>query len=91
MILASIEHIADEGIWFVFNRNLEVCFETHKIPTGGTIVFREWGQCYENLIKIIKDAVKGLTKDTERQFLQEVWLERLIKAAELQGARIPKW
>jgi hypothetical protein len=83
------EHVAEEGFWFAFNRNLEVCFATHKIPPGGTIVFRERGSRYKNLIKMFKDTVKALTKDNERQFLQEVWLERLIKAAELQGAKIP--
>jgi hypothetical protein len=33
--------------------------------------------------------VKGLTTDADHDFLHEVWLERLITAAELQGAKIP--
>jgi len=37
------EPVEEEGVWFAFNRNLEVCFETHKIPAGGSIVFREQG------------------------------------------------
>ena len=40
------------------------------------------------LINLFQEAVKKLTKDTERDFLHEVWLERLIQAAELQGAKI---
>ena len=69
---------------------LEACFETHTIPAGGTIVCRERGKCCEALIKMFTEAVKALTKDADRDFLQEVWLERLIKAAELQGAKVPK-
>jgi hypothetical protein len=30
-----------------------------------------------------------LTTDADRDFLHEVWLECLITAAELQGAKIP--
>ena len=33
------EDVAEEGIWYAFNRNLEACFETHRIPKVGTIVF----------------------------------------------------
>jgi hypothetical protein len=33
--------------------------------------------------------MKGLTTDADHDFLGEVWLERLITAAELQGAKIP--
>jgi hypothetical protein len=84
------EHVEEEGVWFAFNKNLEACFETHTIPAGGTIVFRERGKRCEALIKMFKEAVKALTKDADRDFLQEVWLERLIKAAELQGAKVPK-
>lgn len=34
----DMEHVAEEGMWYVFNRSLEVCFEMHKIPAGGTII-----------------------------------------------------
>lgn len=83
------EDIAEEGIWYAFNRSLETCFETHRIPAGGTIVFRERGPRLDDLIKTFKTAAKGLTTDADRKFMQEVWLERLIKAAEMQGAKIP--
>jgi hypothetical protein len=69
-----------------------VSFQTHTIPKNGTIVFHEWGKYFLALISLFKEAVKKLTKDTEWEFLQEVWLKHLIWAAELQGAKIPaKW
>ena len=45
------ELVEEEGVWFAFNRNLEVCFETHKIPAGGSIVFRERGWRCEALVE----------------------------------------
>jgi hypothetical protein len=35
----DVENVAEEGIWYAFNRNLEACFETHRIPARGSIVF----------------------------------------------------
>jgi len=84
------ESISEEGYWFAFNQNLEACFKTHKIPPNGTICCQEHGSRYEALIKMFKEVIKALTKDLDRTFLQEVWLEQLIKAAELQGAKVPK-
>ena len=81
------EHVDDEGIWYAFNCNLEVCFETHKIPSGGVIVFREQGARYKTLIEMIKVTLKMLS-DNERTFLCDAWLERLISAVELQGAKV---
>jgi hypothetical protein len=43
----------------------------------------------DDLIQTFKTVTKGLTMDADRTFMQEVWLERLIKAAEMQGAKIP--
>jgi hypothetical protein len=43
----------------------------------------------EALIQTFKTAAKGLTLDADRKFMREVWLERLIRAAEQQGAKIP--
>ena len=82
------EYVAEEGIWYAFNRNLEACFETHRIPVGGTIVFQERGPQLDDLIQTFKMAAKGLTTDMNWTFMQEVWLEKLIKAAEMQGAKI---
>jgi len=82
--------VAEEGVWFAFNQNLEACFETHKLPPNGTIMFQEQGHCYDALVKMFKETVKALPKDMDRDFLREVWLEWLIKAAELQGSKLPK-
>ena len=88
----DMELVDEEGVWFAFNRNLEVCFETHKLGAGKMIIFQERGTRYDALIQMIKATVKALPNDKERTFLREVWLERLIKAAELQGAKVlAKW
>src|SRR6266852_6123614 len=81
------ELIDDEGIWYAFNRNLEVCFEMHRLGKDETIVFQERGERYKALIEMMKAAVKALPAETDRTFHCEVWLEWLIKAAELQGAK----
>ena len=83
------DDVEQEGIWYAFNCNLAACFETHRIPAGGSIVFHERGSRLANLIKTLKNAVNKLTVDADRTFLKDVWVERLIKAAELQGAKIP--
>jgi hypothetical protein len=43
----------------------------------------------DDLIQTFKTVTKGLTMDADRTFMWEVWLKRLIKAAEMQGAKIP--
>lgn len=49
------ELVDEEGVWFAFNCNLEVCFEMHKIPLSrGTVVFHERGDQFDALIKMIK-------------------------------------
>lgn len=83
------EHVSEEGVWFAFNKNLEACFQTHDIRDGGSIQFQERGRHYKDLINMFKDVVRRLETDRERDFLAEVWLERLITAAKLQGAKIP--
>ncbi|KAG1722946.1 hypothetical protein EDB19DRAFT_1834792 [Suillus lakei] len=81
------EMVEEEGVWFAFNRNMEVCFETHKLGRSGTITFRERGRHCEALVGMFKETVKKLAKDSERDFLHEVWLEWLINAAQQQGAK----
>jgi hypothetical protein len=44
----------------------------------------------DDLIKTFKTAAKGLTTDVDKKFMQEVWLERLIKAVEMQGGKDSK-
>lgn len=83
-----MELVEEEGEWYAFNRNLEVCFETHKNGGTGGIIFKERGERYDKLIQMIKITVKAMSSEKERDFLREVWVERLIKAAELQGAKV---
>ena len=82
--------VEEEVVWFAFNRNLEACFEMHKIAAGEGIVFREHGsKLSAALIQTFKEAVKKLTSDVDHDFLKEIWLEHLIRSAEQQGAKIP--
>lgn len=79
------EDIEEEGLWYAFNRNLEVCFETHTCRDG-QIVLRERGACYGNLMKMFQ---RMLREDAAgRDWVQEQWLERLIEAAKLAGATV---
>jgi hypothetical protein len=79
-------NVCDEGLYYAFNRNLEICFGTHEL-VGGKIPLTQRGTCYENLIKMFKKVAKDVPE--ERKFLREHWLERLIRAAHHAGARIP--
>ena len=86
------EQVSEEGVWFAFNNFFKVSFQTHAIPENGTIVFHEQGKFFLALISLFKEAFKKLTKDIVWEFLQEVWFKRLIRAVELQGAKIlAKW
>ena len=78
----------EEGLYYAFNHNLEVCFGTHKLQ-GKQLHFKERGDsgCYQNLIKMFKKVAKELPD--QREFLREHWLERLITAANATGAKIP--
>ena len=83
--------IAEEGVWYAFNHNMEVNFETHKMwgDKSGSLVLREQGECWMQLVQTMKDTIKMLTKDDEHNFLCEIWLEWLIRTAEAHGAKIP--
>ena len=59
------EDVAEEGVWYAFNRNLEACFKTHAIPAGGTIVFQERGPHLEALIQTFNTTARGLTSDAD--------------------------
>ncbi|EIN06290.1 hypothetical protein PUNSTDRAFT_73512 [Punctularia strigosozonata HHB-11173 SS5] len=78
---------ADYGLWYAFNRNLETQFRTHTLPPGGSVTFLERGSCYDSLIKMFKIVLRELP--SERKFIQDVWLERLIRDAKAAGATIP--
>ena len=57
------ETISEEGVWFAFNQNMEVNFKTHPLPSSsnGSIVLREWGECWRILI-----SLKDTEDDDER-------------------------
>ncbi len=69
---------------------LEVAFETWHRPDG-EIEFKEQGRrLSEDLIKFLKDAIKHHVKsEIDQAVFKEAWLERLIWAAVLAGAKIP--
>jgi hypothetical protein len=56
----DMDAVDDEGVWYAFNRSLEVCFEIHKLSNGETIVFHERGNRYKALITMMKTTVKAL-------------------------------
>ena len=76
----------EEGSNYAFNRNLEICFSTHQLQGNG-LKLTEHGECYSTLIAMLKRVAKDLPD--QRDFLREHWLERLIKAAQDAGAKIP--
>lgn len=82
------EDVQAEGIWYALNRNLEVCFKTF-IRGNSDIVFCERGKRVEALVGFLRAAMKR-APDSEREMIRERWVERLIKAAERSGAKIPE-
>ncbi|KAH9917759.1 uncharacterized protein B0H18DRAFT_958201 [Fomitopsis serialis] len=83
------EDEAEEGVWYAFNRNMEVSFETYKAKPDEPLRFRERGKRCSNLITVMKLVVKKMS-DSDREFVRKTWLERLIVAAKLSGAVVPK-
>ena len=56
--------IAEEEVWYAFNHNMEVNFETHKLQGDrrGSLVLHEWGECcIIQLVQTMKD-----TKDVDK-------------------------
>ncbi|KAN0075254.1 hypothetical protein V8E55_011277 [Tylopilus felleus] len=53
------EHVDD----YALNRNLEICFEIHKLQKEEAIIFQERGDRYKDLIKTMKTAQKIATKN----------------------------
>ena len=80
------DDVQEEGLYYAFNRNLEVCFATHQLQ-GRDIQLTERGTRYGALIKMFKEVAKEVPNNHD--FLQQHWLERLISVAYRAGARIP--
>lgn len=66
------EKVQDKGVWFAVTQSLEVCFKTYK--NKGSITFRECSARLDALIKMLREAVKGLT-ECDRAILKESWIE----------------
>ena len=81
------DDIAEEGIWYSLNQNLEICFQTHLIGgSDGIIQFTEHGDWLENLlIGVIHTVIKESPQD--RDFIRQQWIEHLITAATHCGAK----
>ncbi len=81
------QEISDEGVFYALTQNLERCFGMHKVKNG-VITFRERGSRCTGLIKMLKTAVRDLSEN-ERDLFREIWLTRLLRAAELSGGMVP--
>ena len=46
----NVEDVAEEGVWYAFNRNLEACFKTHAIPRS----FVRRGGCVNDFVSVIE-------------------------------------
>ncbi|KAH6883732.1 hypothetical protein BKA70DRAFT_1446470 [Coprinopsis sp. MPI-PUGE-AT-0042] len=82
------DDIKDEGVGYALNRNLEVTFRTFENPV---IIFNQRGSCFDNLLAMLRHAAKKLPaqeRDAPNGHLRR-WMECLISAAELTGAKIP--
>ncbi|KAJ7455838.1 hypothetical protein FB451DRAFT_1184129 [Mycena latifolia] len=82
------DDVKSEGMMYAFNRNLEICFETHKLR-GGKLLFTEHGQRVLALKSFFKSVVKSQSLPDARGH-QLRWVERLTQAAIDSGAKIPK-
>jgi hypothetical protein len=51
------DDVKEEGQIYAFNRNLEVCFQTHTLQ-GNSLLFTEHGKRLETPVKMIKAVVK---------------------------------
>ncbi|KAK7472843.1 hypothetical protein VKT23_000950 [Stygiomarasmius scandens] len=80
------ESVEERGIFGVLSHVLEVTLGQRE---DGTIHFQEQGQRLEDLIKILKDAIKMMS-ESDRIAFESAWLNRLIHAAENDGAQHPK-
>ena len=74
----SEDDVKEEGLYYVLNRHLEVCFQTHHQPK---ILFEERGTHMQGLIVMLKTVLKG--DPGQREFLCAHWVERLIEAAKV--------
>jgi hypothetical protein len=74
----------DDGAYQLVNRCLEVSFQTH-VEQNFKILER--GQHLLELVQLLKWAVENMPP-SEHDFLRDVWVECLIRAAEASGAKL---
>ncbi|GLB43934.1 hypothetical protein LshimejAT787_1501180 [Lyophyllum shimeji] len=79
------EDVENEGLYYAFNRRLEICFQTHLLQ-GRPITLQERGKRLQNLIQMFKKVAKEVLQ--EQDMLQKCWLERLISVAKAARAII---
>lgn len=85
----DLEDVQEEGYWYAFNRNMEVCFQTYKLQDrGGQIEISERGKRFENLTKMFKRVFRE--DPSSRDMIKDQWLERVIKAAITAGAKVSR-
>ena len=83
------DDVANEGLLYAFNRNLEITLKTHENPF---ITFNQRGPCFEGLISMFRKLARELPppeRDNPDGHLRR-WLERLISAAERVGGKVEK-
>lgn len=78
--------VDEEGLYYAFNRCLEICFQTHLLQ-GRPITLVERGTRMHNLIQMFRRVAKEVLG--EHNMLQSSWLDRLVTAAKSAGASIP--
>lgn len=75
-------NVDEDGVYRLANRRLEVSFQTH---ISSTFKILERGDQLKKLMWLLEHVFKTLPP-SEHSFFCEVWVERLIKAAEASGA-----
>ncbi|KAG5646852.1 hypothetical protein H0H81_008123, partial [Sphagnurus paluster] len=80
------EKLEDCGVFGAFSSCMEICFGTWQ-GKDRVIHFTERGKRLAGLTALMKTAVKTMSEG-EREVFREAWLERLIKIAIADGAKI---
>ncbi|KAJ3963532.1 hypothetical protein EV361DRAFT_777173, partial [Lentinula raphanica] len=83
------DDVKEEGYGFALNRCLELAFKTASLGPKGKITIQERGPCFIDLMKLFRRVLKQLSA-SDREFYVLRWVERVIDAALVAGAKIPK-
>ncbi|EGO27996.1 hypothetical protein SERLADRAFT_414184 [Serpula lacrymans var. lacrymans S7.9] len=77
------EELEENGHWYALNHNLEICFQAHSLR-GEPLKITERGKSLDTLLKMLQDGMREAPGDAE---LIMNWVERLIAAAMVSGAK----